>query len=202
VSAGRGRLRQSISAGAVAIRFLLTPHEPKIETTYVKIEIGETLVYPHHGAVTITAINTREIKGAEVRLLTLTVHTSELTIQLPVDNLELVGVRDVIDAEGVQAVYDVLTSDFVEEPSNWSRRFKSNQEKMASGSVHRVSEVVRDLWRRDQEKGVSAGEKRMLEKARQVLVSELALAQAISDDEAAELLLGVLQSAPAVVAAV
>jgi CarD family transcriptional regulator len=178
----------------------MTPHEPKIENTYVKIEIGETLVYPHHGAVTITAINTREIKGAEVRLLTLTVHTSELTIQLPVDNLELVGVRDVIDAEGVQAVYDVLTSDFVEEPSNWSRRFKSNQEKMASGSVHRVSEVVRDLWRRDQEKGVSAGEKRMLEKARQVLVSELALAQAISDDEAAELLLGVLQSAPVPVA--
>ena len=160
----------------------------------MKIEVGETLVYPHHGAVTITDIQTRTIKGAEVRLMTLNVHTSELTIQLPVDNVELVGVRDVIDDAGVKAVYEVLTNDFTEEPSNWSRRYKSNQEKMASGNVYRVSEVVRDLWRRDQEKGVSAGEKRMLEKARQVLVSELSLAQGISDDEAAVLLLEVLQS--------
>lgn len=161
----------------------------------MKIEIGETLVYPHHGAVTITAITSRAIRGVETKLMTLRVHTSELTIQLPVDNVELVGVRDVIDAEGVAAVYKVLTDEFIEEPSNWSRRYKSNQEKMASGSVYRVSEVVRDLWRRDQEKGVSAGEKRMLEKARQILVSELALAQGIEDDEAAVLLLGVLSSA-------
>ncbi len=161
----------------------------------MKIEIGETLVYPHHGAVTITEINTRAIRGVETKLMTLRVHTSELTIQLPVDNVELVGVRDVIDAEGVSAVYKVLTDEFIEEPSNWSRRYKSNQEKMASGSVYRVSEVVRDLWRRDQEKGVSAGEKRMLEKARQILVSELALAQGIVDEEAAVLLLGVLSSA-------
>ena len=164
----------------------------------MKIEVGETLVYPHHGAVTITDISTRSIKGVDTKLMTLRVHTSELTIQLPVDNVELVGVRDVIDAAGVQAVYDVLTSDFIEEPSNWSRRYKSNQEKMASGSVYRVSEVVRDLWRRDQDKGVSAGEKRMLEKARQVLVSELALAQGLTDEGAAELLLNVLREvAPA-----
>jgi len=160
----------------------------------MKIEIGETLVYPHHGAVTITGIATRMIRGVETKLMTLNVHTSELTIQLPVDNVDLVGVRDVIDKDGVAAVYKVLTDEFIEEPSNWSRRYKSNQEKMASGSVYKVSEVVRDLWRRDQEKGVSAGEKRMLEKARQILVSELALAQGISDPEAAIRLLEVLES--------
>lgn len=160
----------------------------------MKLEIGETLVYPHHGAVTITGIQTRTVKGEEKRFMTLNVHTSELTIQLPIDNVELVGVREVIDADGVKAVYKVLTDGFVEEPGNWSRRYKANQEKMASGSVYRVAEVVRDLWRRDQEKGVSAGEKRMLEKARQILVSELALAQAITDDEAAVLLIEVLQS--------
>ncbi len=160
----------------------------------MKIEIGETLVYPHHGAVTITGIATRMIRGVETKLMTLNVHTSELTIQLPVDNVDLVGVRDVIDKDGVAAVYKVLTDEFIEEPSNWSRRYKSNQEKMASGSVYKVSEVVRDLWRRDQEKGVSAGEKRMLEKARQILVSELALAQGINDAEAAVLLLEVLES--------
>lgn len=85
--------------------------------------------------------------------------------------------REIIDDAGVQAVYDVLRSDVAEEASNWSRRFKANQEKMASGSVYRVSEVVRDLWRREQAGGVSAGEKRMLLKARQILVSELARSQ-------------------------
>jgi CarD family transcriptional regulator len=158
----------------------------------MKLEIGETLVYPHHGAVTITGIETRKIKGVDKKYATLNVHTSELKIQLPIDNLELVGVRDVIDSEGVQAVYAVLRDPFVEEPGNWSRRYKANMEKMASGSVFRIGEVVRDLWRRDQDKGVSAGEKHMLEKARQVLVSELALAQNLTREEASDQLTEVL----------
>jgi CarD family transcriptional regulator len=127
--------------------------------------------------------------------MTLRVHTSELTIQLPVDNAELVGVRDVIDEEGLKAVYELVTTEFTEEPGNWSRRFKANEAKMASGSVYSVSEVVRDLWRRNEAKGVSAGEKRMLDKARQILVSELALAQGTSKEEAAERLLEVLKGA-------
>jgi CarD family transcriptional regulator len=159
----------------------------------MKLTVGETLVYPHHGAVTITEINKRSVKGEEKNFMTLRVHTSELTIQLPVDNVELVGVRDVIDADGVKAVHKVLVDPFVEEPGNWSRRYKANQEKMASGSVYRVSEVVRDLWRRDQDHGVSAGEKRMLQKARQVLESELALAQNLTDVEATAELDKVLQ---------
>jgi len=150
----------------------------------MNLTVGETLVYPHHGAVTITDIQQKSVKGEEKSFMTLRVHTSELTIQLPVDNAELVGVRDVIDAEGVQAVYKVLLDPFVEEPGNWSRRYKANQEKMASGSVYRVAEVVRDLWRRDQDHGVSAGEKRMLQKARQVLESELALALSVTDLDA------------------
>ena len=150
----------------------------------MNLTVGETLVYPHHGAVTITDIQQKSVKGEEKSFMTLRVHTSELTIQLPVDNAELVGVRDVIDAEGVQAVYKVLLDPFVEEPGNWSRRYKANQEKMASGSVYRVAEVVRDLWRRDQDHGVSAGEKRMLQKARQVLESELALALSVTDIDA------------------
>jgi CarD family transcriptional regulator len=150
----------------------------------MNFEVGETVVYPHHGAATITQVRTRSIKGADKTYITLTVHQSDLVIELPVDNAELVGVRDVIDADGVEAVFEVLRSDIVEEPGNWSRRFKANAEKMGSGSVYRVSEVVRDLWRRDQEHGVSAGEKRMLAKARDILVSELALAQGSTVEEA------------------
>jgi CarD family transcriptional regulator len=163
-------------------------------------EVGETVVYPHHGAATITAVDTRTIKGVEKRYITLTVHQSDLAINLPIDNAELVGVRDVIDAAGVEAVFDVLRSEVEEEPSNWSRRYKANTEKMGSGSVYRVSEVVRDLWRRDRISGVSAGEKRMLIKARQVLVSELALAQKSTEEEAFVTLDDVLNASVAEVA--
>lgn len=163
----------------------------------MNFEVGETVVYPHHGAATITHVKTRSIKGADKTYITLNVHQSDLTIELPVDNVELVGVRDVIDAQGVEAVFEVLRSDIVEEPGNWSRRYKANAEKMGSGSVFRVSEVVRDLWRRDQEHGVSAGEKRMLAKARDILISELALAQASSVEDASKTLDEVLATVAA-----
>ena len=163
----------------------------------MNFEVGETVVYPHHGAATITHVKTRQVKGLEKKYITLNVHQSELTIELPIDNAELVGVRDVIDQAGVEAVFEVLRSDIVEEPGNWSRRYKANAEKMGSGSVYRVSEVVRDLWRRDQEHGVSAGEKRMLAKARDILISELALAQGSSVEDASKTLDDVLATVAA-----
>ena len=92
--------------------------------------------------------------------------------------------RDVVGKEGLEKVFEVLRAPFTEEPTNWSRRFKANQEKIASGDVIKVAEVVRDLSRRDTDRGLSAGEKRMLAKARQILVSELALAQKTPEDEA------------------
>jgi len=157
-------------------------------------EVGETVVYPHHGAATITAVTTRTIKGVEKRYITLNVHQSELAIELPIDNAEMVGVRDVIDSAGVEAVFTVLRGETEEEAGNWSRRFKANTEKMGSGDVYRIAEVVRDLWRRDRESGVSMGEKNMLTKARQILISELALAQKSTVDEASGVLDGVLEA--------
>ena len=103
----------------------------------MKFVIGETLVYPHHGAVTIIKLDKVMVKGEEKTYMTLDVHTSELTIKVPIESAELVGVRDVIDKAGVEAVFEVLRSEFIEEPGNWSRRYKANQEKMASGTVYR-----------------------------------------------------------------
>jgi CarD family transcriptional regulator len=157
-------------------------------------EVGETLVYPHHGAATITEVESRTVKGVEVTFITLTVSSSELTIKIPVDKVDLIGVRDVIDAAGLEAVFAVLRADVGEEPNNWSRRYKANQEKMASGNVLHVTEVVRDLWRREEEKGLSAGEKRMLLKSRQILVSELALALRETLEKASETLDNVLST--------
>jgi CarD family transcriptional regulator len=145
-------------------------------------EVGETVVYPHHGAATIIEIKNRTVRGDEKLYLKLKVTQSNLVIEVPAANVELVGVRDVIDTDGVTAVFEVLRAQTVEEPTNWSRRYKANVEKLASGDVLRVSEVVRDLWRREQDRGLSAGEKALLAKARQVLVSELALAGKTDED--------------------
>lgn len=149
-------------------------------------KVGETVVYPHHGAATIEEISTREFAGKERTYLTLRVTTGDLTIQVPAENVELVGVRDVVDEEGFEEVMDTLREENTEEPSNWSRRYKANQEKIATGDIVRVAEVVRDLSRRDAMKGLSAGEKRMLSKARQILTSELALSREVDEDEASD----------------
>lgn len=160
----------------------------------MKFEVGETVVYPHHGAATISEVKTRTIKGVEKLYLKLKVAQGNLVIEVPAENLDVVGVRDVIDDKGLKEVFDVLRAPITEEPTNWSRRYKSNLEKLASGDVVKVSEVVRDLWRRDQDKGLSAGEKRMLTKARQILISELALAEKTDEDAASEQLDKVLAS--------
>jgi CarD family transcriptional regulator len=156
--------------------------------------VGETVVYPHHGAALIEAIETRSIRGEDKLYLVLKVAQGDLTVRVPAENAEYVGVRDVVGADGLERVFEILKAPHTEEPTNWSRRYKANVEKIASGDVNKVSEVVRDLWRRDRERGLSAGEKRMLAKARQILVSELALAEHTNEDKAEALLDEVLSA--------
>ena len=157
--------------------------------------VGETVVYPHHGAALIEAIETRVVRGEEKLYLVLRiVGQTDLIVRVPACNLDLVGVRDVVDADGLERVFGVLRAPHTEEPTNWSRRYKANLEKLHSGNVMKVAEVVRDLWRRERERGLSAGEKRMLAKARQILVSELALAEHTNEDKAEAILDEVLAS--------
>src|SRR6267142_2516923 len=164
-------------------------------TCHMTFKVGDTVVYPHHGAALIEAIETRQIKGVDKTYLVLKVAQGDLTVRVPADNAEFVGVRDVVGQDGLDRVFEVLKAPHTEEPTNWSRRYKANLEKLASGDVIKVAEVVRDLWRRDQERGLSAGEKRMLAKARQILVGELALAENTDDDRAAIILDEVLAAA-------
>jgi CarD family transcriptional regulator len=157
-------------------------------------KVGDTVVYPHHGAAEINAIEHKNVNGKDLEILVLQVHQGNLIVRVPAQNVDLVGVRDVVNSEGLDEVFEVLRQPYVEEPTNWSRRYKANLEKLASGDVVRVAEVIRDLWRRDQDRGLSAGEKRMLTKARAVLVSELALAEDTNEDKAEALLDEVLAS--------
>src|ERR1700710_2869964 len=158
-------------------------------------KVGETVVYPHHGAALIEAIEERLLKGVERKYLVLKVAQGDLTVRVPAENAEVVGVRDVVGQDGLDKVFEVLRAPHTEEPTNWSRRYKANGEKLASGDVNKVGEVVRDLWGRD--RGLSAGEKRMLAKARQILTSELALAEGTNEDKAEVVLDEVLGEAVA-----
>ena len=157
-------------------------------------QVGETVVYPQHGAALIDAIELRTVKGQERTYLVLKVAQGDLTVRVPADNADLVGLRDAVGQDGLDKLFAVLRAPHTEEPTNWSRRYKANLEKLASGDVNKVAEVVRDLWRRDKDRGLSAGEKRMLSKARQILVSELALAEGTNEDKAEAVLDEVLAS--------
>lgn len=152
----------------------------------MEYEVDDVVVYPHHGAAKVTGKETREIGGEEHDFLVLHILQSDLVVRVAVQNLERVGVRDVVGEEGLRKVFGVLRETDVEEAGNWSRRFKANQERLASGDINKVAEVVRDLWRREQDKGLSAGEKRLLGKARAILVGELALAEPVDEKKVEE----------------
>src|SRR5699024_762381 len=101
-------------------------------------KVGDTVVYPHHGAALITAQEQRELNGEAMDYLVLKINQSDLVVRVPAKNAELVGVRDVVGEEGLQKVFAVLRETDVEEAGNWSRRYKANQERLASGDVNKV----------------------------------------------------------------
>jgi CarD family transcriptional regulator len=149
-------------------------------------DVGDKVVYPHHGAAVIERRETREAFGATREYLVLKLAYGDLTLLVPADNTSEVGLRDVINDEEVEEVFAVLRKKETRMPTNWSRRYKNHVEKLKSGDIYQVAEVVRNLSRRDREKGLSAGEKKMLTKARQILVSELTFAIGVSEEEAEE----------------
>ena len=157
-------------------------------------KVGDTVVYPHHGAAQIDAIEAKDVEGEQKEILVLHVQQGDLIVRVPAENVDLVGVRDVVSSDGLDKVFEVLRQPYVEEPTNWSRRYKANVEKLGSGDVLKVAEVIRDLWRRERDRGLSAGEKRMLSKARGVLIGELALAEQTNEDKAEAMLDEVLAS--------
>ncbi|RMH73986.1 MAG: CarD family transcriptional regulator [Actinomyces sp.] len=147
-------------------------------------KVGDRVVYPHHGAAVIEKKEKRKAFGEERDYLVLRMAHGEMTLAVPVDKAEEVGMRWPISTEDVEDLFEVLAKRDVREPANWSRRFKNHQEKLKSGDVYQVAEVVRNLALRDRSKGLSAGEKTLYTKARNVLISELAFALEVSEEEA------------------
>ncbi|SHE44348.1 transcriptional regulator, CarD family [Ferrithrix thermotolerans DSM 19514] len=147
-------------------------------------DVGDKVVYPQHGAAVIERREKKMAFGEEKEFLVIRVAYGDLTVMVPAENTEEVGLREVINDEEVEEVFAVLRKKEARMPTNWSRRFKNHVEKLKSGDIYQVAEVVRNLSLRDQDKGLSAGEKRMLAKARQILISELTFALDCSMEEA------------------
>jgi len=159
--------------------------------------VGDTVVYPHHGAAVIERKEERVLKGEKREYLVLRLTYGDLTLKVPCDACEEVGIRRVVTKQEVEQVLDILREPEGKAPKNWSRRFKANYEKLRSGDIFQVAEVVRNLATRETDKGLSAGEKRMLTKAKQILLSELAVAIKKTEEKAEEMIDTVLAEAHA-----
>ncbi len=157
-------------------------------------KVGSKVVYPHHGAGTVVKKESREVLGQKRDYLTIRILHNDMTVQVPADNAEAVGLRPVIDEKMVEVVVKALKGGGTQMPKNWNRRFKHNRDKMKTGDVLELAEVVRNLSLRDHEKGLSTGEKQMFVKAKKILASELMYAKGMDAEEAAEWLEGVLSN--------
>jgi CarD family transcriptional regulator len=174
---------------------------PVAERSFMEFAVGSKVIYPSHGTAEVVGRSVRKIDGADVNYLELVVAAGDeswrggaMTLAVPEDRAVELGVREAISREEVDDVMAVLAVTNVRVPTNWSRRFKNHQEKLKSGDIYECAEVVRNLSLREQSGSLSTAEKSMQARARQILVSELAVSWDISFDEAGaridEVLLG------------
>lgn len=139
-------------------------------------KVGDKVVYPHHGAAVVEKREKRVLDGKRRSYLVLRLASSDLTLMVPEDKTDDVGLREVIRKEDVKKVFAIFRQPDNTPSTNWSRRYKANVEKLKSGNVFEVAEVVRNLALREKQKGLSTGEKRMLQRAKDILISELSFA--------------------------
>ena len=153
------------------------------------------MVYPHHGAGQVVKKEEKNILGEVREYLTIKILHNDMTVMVPCENAGKAGLRRIIDAETVKKVLGVLSDDISEMPKNWNRRFKHNRDKIKTGDIYELAEVVRNLAIREFEKGLSTGEKQMYTRARKILASELMYALGMDEEEAETHLTDVMQDA-------
>lgn len=157
-------------------------------------QIGDKVVYPMHGAGIIEGVEEKEILGETRKYYVLRLPLKNMKVLLPVDNIDQLGLRTIISSDQVKGVFGVLEEDISAMPQNWNRRYRSNMEKVKSGDIYEVADVVRNLMLMDREKGLSTGERKMLTNSKQILVSELCLAKDSTEKEILKLIDDALKS--------
>lgn len=150
--------------------------------------IGDKIAYPVHGAGIIEAIEEREILGESKKYYVMKMPLSNMKVMIPLDNMGDVGIRPVITQKEVDDIFAILSADETKMPKNWNRRYRANMDRIKSGNIYEVAEVVRNLTLRDREKALSTGEKKILNNARQILLSEIILVTNIDEEKAMNLI--------------
>ena len=167
------------------------------EIENIEFVIGDNVVYPHHGAGKVLKKESKEVFGETRDYLTIKILHNDMTVMVPSENAAIAGLRRVIDPKTVKKVLAVIQDDVSEMPKNWNRRFKHNRDKIKTGDIYELAEVVRNLAIREQDKGLSTGEKQMFTRTKKVIASELMYALEMGEEEAeAHLDELLLQSAP------
>lgn len=144
--------------------------------------VGDYIVYPMHGAGTIDAIEEKDILGQKQAYYIIKM-PGEVKVMIPTAQADKVGIRGIIDKNEANKVFDILGEDETQMDLNWNKRYRENMDKMKTGDIYEVADVVRNLSYKQKEKGLSTGEKKMLLNAKQILVSELALVEAIEQEQ-------------------
>lgn len=152
-------------------------------------DIGDRIVYPMHGAGIIENIEEREILGEKRRYFIMRMPIGDMKVMVPVDNIEEVGVRQIIESDNLEEVITILKGSRSNMPQNWNRRYRINMDRIKSGDIYEIAAVVRNLILLDNEKGLSTGERKMLTSAKQMLVSEMVLVSNKEVDEVEEIII-------------
>jgi CarD family transcriptional regulator len=167
---------------------LMTEDLEALVVEHIEFECGDSVVYPHHGAGKVLKKEAKVLLGQERIYLTIKILHNDMTVMVPSEKATQVGLRRVIDEETVEKVLAVLRDEISEMPKNWNRRFKHNRDKIKTGDIYELAEVVRNLAIREHEKGLSTGEKQMFTRAKKILASELMYALDKDEDEAEQYL--------------
>lgn len=147
-------------------------------------QVGDKVVYPMHGAGVIEAIEEREVLGRSAQYYVMRLPVSEMKVMVPCEHSRTTGLRQVVTEQALHNVVEVLRARKTAMVKNWNHRYRSNMEKIRSGNILELADVVRNLSLRDREKGLSTGERKMLDNARQILLSEIILAKDMEPDQA------------------
>lgn len=150
-------------------------------------QIGDKVVYPMYGAGIIEGMEEKDILGKKENYYIIQIPVGNLKIMISVDKADHMGVREIAAAHEVTQMMNNVGAKHIIMPENWNQRYKENMEKIKTGDLSNVAEVVRNLMLREKEKGLSSAEKKMLTNAKQILISELVLAHDIEKDRAEKL---------------
>ncbi|HHT50744.1 MAG TPA: CarD family transcriptional regulator [Eubacteriaceae bacterium] len=155
--------------------------------------IGDKIVYPMHGAGIIEGIEEREILGEKRKYYIMRLPLGDMKVMIPIDNTENIGLREIINEEEFETVVSILKGEKTKMSNNWNRRYRANMDKIKTGDIYEVAEVVRNLLLLDRDKGLSTGERKMLNSAKQILISEFSLVRNLNEEEAEELIYEMLK---------